>query len=406
MIASLLLALQLVAPASVLTVRAPERESQIPLLEQDGTAFVRADLLALALDGQVQRAGGARWRVTLAGATLEVTDRVPFVSRGADTLQLVASPLVRGAHLYLPLQLLAEALPRFTTGLLYDAERREVRRFAAVTGGASASPTVPAARQRTARPVTTPASAPAKPAARQRVVVVDAGHGGRDRGMRGPIGRGPRIAEADITLQVARRFAAVLRDRGYKVVMTRTSDTLIALYDRGPIANRSKGDLFVSIHVNAANPRWRNAGAARGFETYFLAEARTEDERRVEQMENEAVRFESDVQTAANDPLSFIVNDMAQNEHLRESSEVAATVQRHLRRIHPGPNRGVKQAGFVVLIGAFMPAVLVEIGFGTNPAEARFISDAARQRDIARALADATDEYFAEYERRLGAAGS
>ena len=148
--------------------------------------------------------------------------------------------------------------------------------------------------------------------------------------------------------------------------MTRKSDTLIALGDRGRIANQAKGDLFMSIHVNAANPRWKQPGAARGFETYFLAEAKTEDERRVEAMENEVIKFETDGGHHGRRSAGFIIRDMAQNEHLRESSRLADLVQAGLGSIHPGPGRGVKQAGFRVLVNAFMPAVLVEIGFGTQ----------------------------------------
>ena len=232
-------------------------------------------------------------------------------------------------------------------------------------------------------------------------VVVDAGHGGPDNGMTGPIGGGPKLYEKNVTLQVAFRVGDALRARGVQVVYTRTSDTLIALSDRGHIANRASGDLFLSIHVNAANPTWKDPGAARGFETYFLAEARTEDARRVEQMENESVRFETGSVVSADDPLSFILSDMQQNEHLRESSDLADLIQQRLGRIHPGPSRGVKQAGFRVLVTAFMPAVLVEIGFGTNRADARFVTSPASQGIIAGAIADATIDYLNRYRRRV-----
>jgi N-acetylmuramoyl-L-alanine amidase len=185
------------------------------------------------------------------------------------------------------------------------------------------------------------------------------------------------------------------------VFYTRTRDTLIALHDRGRIANEAKGDVFISIHVNAANPRWKDPGAARGFETYFLAAARTEDARRVEEMENESVRFESEVDVPNGDPLSFILSDMMQNEHLRESADLADIVQRHLRGVHRGPDRGVKQAGFRVLINAFMPAVLVELGFGTNADEAAFLTTSARQKALARAVADATMEYLDRHRARI-----
>jgi N-acetylmuramoyl-L-alanine amidase len=201
---------------------------------------------------------------------------------------------------------------------------------------------------------------------------------------------------------VALKIGDALRSRDVNVIYTRTKDTLIALDDRGRIANQAHGDVFISIHVNAANPNWKNPTAARGFVTYFLAEARTEDARRVEEMENEAVRFESDARIEQHDPLSFILSDMKQNEHLRESSDLAEIVQRHMAAVHPGPNRGVKQAGFRVLLSAFMPAILVEVGFGTNAEEAAFLSNSTKQRAMARAIADATREYLERYQRRVG----
>jgi N-acetylmuramoyl-L-alanine amidase len=229
-------------------------------------------------------------------------------------------------------------------------------------------------------------------------VVVDAGHGGRDPGA--PL-RGTSIREKDVALQVALQLGSILKDRGVEVIYTRTRDTLIALDDRGRIANEARGDLFISIHVNAANPGWKDPAAARGFETYFLAAAKTEDAKRVEEMENEAVRFESEVDVPNGDPLSFILSDMMQNEHLRESADLADIVQRHLRSVHRGPDRGVKQAGFRVLNHAFMPAVLVELGFGTNTDEAAFLTTSARQRAMALAVADATMEFLERHRARV-----
>src|SRR5439155_7300289 len=133
----------------------------------------------------------------------------------------------------------------------------------------------------------------------------------------------------------------------------------------------------------------KDPAGARGFETYFLAEARTEDARRVERMENEAVKFETEPNAGKDDALSFIFRDMQQNEHLRESSELAEIIQDRLGRMHPGPSRGVKQAGFRVLVTAYMPAVLVEIGFGTNPREAQYLMTPEKQTALAEAIADA-----------------
>jgi len=241
-------------------------------------------------------------------------------------------------------------------------------------------------------------------APRRYTVVVDAGHGGPDPGMRGPVGGSFVLREKDVTLAVAKRLARDLESRGVNVLMTRSTDTLIALSDRGRIANESRGDIFISIHVNAANPQWKRPAATRGFETYFLSEAKTEDERRVAAMENDAVRFEDGPGVVHDDALGFILSDMRQNEHLRESNDLAETIQSRLGRVHPGPSRGVQQAPFRVLVTAFMPAVLVEIGFGTNPAEAAFIAGTDGQRVIAAAVADAAVTYFSHYERRVGGA--
>jgi N-acetylmuramoyl-L-alanine amidase len=242
----------------------------------------------------------------------------------------------------------------------------------------------------------------AAPAKARHTVVVDAGHGGPDDGMTGPIGATPKIREKTITLAVAQRVGQLLEERGVRVVYTRTTDTLIALSDRGAIANRAHGDLFLSIHVNAANPDEKNPGAERGFETYFLADAKTEDEGRVEAMENASARFEGAPPVARDDPLSFIMADMRQNEHLRESSILAETVQQFLARMHPGPSRGVKQAGFRVLVTAYMPAVLIEIGFGTNRGEAAYLSDPGHQGELAKTITDAAMEYLDGYDKRNG----
>jgi N-acetylmuramoyl-L-alanine amidase len=118
-------------------------------------------------------------------------------------------------------------------------------------------------------------------------------------------------------------------------------------------------------------------------------------------MENASVRFETEASADKDDPLNFIIKDMAQNEHLRESSELAELIQRRIGRVHPGPSRGVKHAGFRVLVTAFMPAVLVEIGFGTNASEASYMSDPNRMEELSAAVADGVLEYLKRYERRV-----
>ena len=382
MIVAIALCLQQAVGQSLsnVTVRNGDHATTLPVILIDRGPVVSADALTDALGGEIEARGRGEYVVALAGVRIAVTASVPFVRLGAETLPLAAEPVLRAGKLFLPYSFVSDFLPRVATGVTFDARRAVLQRQIAAA-----------------------APQPQKP--RVFTVVVDAGHGGPDRGMHGPIGADWEIREKDITLDVAASLRDVLQERGVSVVMTRSADTLIALSDRGRIANARKGDVFLSIHVNAANPNWRQPGAARGFETYFLSEARTEDARRVEAMENEVVKYEIGNDVSANDPLSFVVHDMEQNQHLRESSELAATVQRSLGKIHPGPNRGVKQAGFRVLVTAFMPAVLVEIGFGTNAAEARYLRDPRRQREIATSIADATMDYLAGYARRANAAG-
>jgi N-acetylmuramoyl-L-alanine amidase len=230
----------------------------------------------------------------------------------------------------------------------------------------------------------------AKAAAPRPLVVVDAGHGGVDPGATGP--RGTR--EKTVTLSVARMVADLLRDEtSYEVRMTRSRDTLIALRDRPRMANewraaagKQRPALFLSIHCNA-----NRDPAGRGFESYFLSEAKTEDARRVEAMENSAQQYEKSG-AGSGDALSFILHDLRQNLYLRDSSSWAERIQEQLADAKLGPERGVKQAGFMVLNGAFMPAVLVEIGFITNPREETMLTDPAAQRRIARALVRAVRE--------------
>ncbi|MEQ1690010.1 MAG: N-acetylmuramoyl-L-alanine amidase [Gemmatimonas sp.] len=398
-LAALCCALQVAAAVPrTLPVLVGDRRRVVPLVSHpEGGMAMRADLLSEAIGGQFVADGGSRYHLQIASATIHVEIGSAFVRLESDTLPLSAPIYRKSGIVFVPFAFASELLPRVVSGVMYDGDRGELRRFGDVTARRAAPAPAP-----TRMPTASLPDAGRSAGGRSRVVVIDAGHGGVDRGMSGPIGATRKVFEKDITLAVAREVKAELERRGIRVVMTRNSDTLIALHHRGRIANQAKGDLFLSVHVNAANPRWKQPGGARGFETYFLAEAKTEDERRVEAMENEVIKFETDAETARDDPLGFIIRDMAQNEHLRESSRLADLVQSGLRKVHPGPNRGVKQAGFMVLVQAFMPAVLVEVGFGSNSSESAYMSNPASQRELANALADAVETFLAQYERKVG----
>ena len=375
---TLILAMQIAGSAATagaptfIVVRDGQTTTSVPVTISDGQAFVRADLLVKAMRGTLTIGTNLHHTLALPRAHLDLIDGIPFAKFDSVTVPLTRAPQVFAGQLYLPFQFVSEIIPRYGGGYFYDVALGELRTnmSAAVSrapptvgvagssppGGVASSPPGAVASSPTpavAPPVTPRRTRPAAPPA-PKVVVIDAGHGGPDRGMTGPIGSPVWFTEKDVTLSVAKKVATVLRARGVDVLMTRTTDTLIALADRGRIANSNHGDVFISIHCNA--PGSNNAAGARerGFETYFLAEAKTEDERRVQDMENESVKFETGANAPKGDPLNFIITDMAQNEHLRESSDLAQTIQQGLIDVHPGPNRGVQQANFAVLRGSYM----------------------------------------------------
>src|SRR5256714_1046657 len=416
----LILALQVAAAApsmpipTFVVVRDGGTVTSVPVTIDGRQASVRADALMKAMHGMLITGTNLHYTLVLPRVRLDLIDGIPFAKRDSLTIPLGRAPQVRGGQLYLPFQFVSDVIPRYGGGYYYDVPRSVLGSFTTQLAARPAPPVQSASSTPIASTSTSSAQAPVagdrlpppsavrKPIGR-RMVVIDAGHGGPDNGMTGPIGTPAGFVEKDVTLSVAKKLATVLRARGVDVLMTRTTDTLIALADRGKIANSNHGDVFISIHVNA--PGYNTAAAARerGFETYFLAEAKTEDERRVQDMENESVKFETGANAPRGDPLSFIITDMAQNEHLRESSDLAQTIQNGLIEVHPGPNRGVQQANFSVLRGSYMPAVLVEIGFGSNQSEATFLSDQDNQRALARNIAESVVAYLAHYQSRVGA---
>ena len=411
MIGFALVAFQLAQGTPTLVVRDARHSIRVATTATPAGPMIRPEALAPIVPVEVHHDSAAWYSLDAWGVHLEMQVGTPIVRVGGELRQLAGAPSVSAGQFMIPVQVVSDVFPEFVPNTRWDIEAGELVVFSTDVAAPVIEKPVAAKQRQTYNTWIAYDDARRPPAASKhgrRTVIVDAGHGGVDNGMTGPIGGGPKIYEKDITLAVAKRLGARLRAKGLDVVYTRTTDTLIALDDRGRIANRNGGDLFISIHVNAANLGWKDPEAARGVETYFLSEARTEDARRVERMENAAVRFEQtgpDLDTG--NPLSFILSDMQQNEHLRESNQLAELIQRRLSAISPGPSRGVKQAGFRVLVTAYMPAVLVEIGFGTNGREARYLSDPSKQDAIAAAVANAAEQYLDGYERRVVAkAGS
>ena len=227
------------------------------------------------------------------------------------------------------------------------------------------------------------------------VVVLDPGHGGEKEGAVGPGG----VREKEVALQIARRVAAQLRRQGGRVVLTRTGDVAVPLARRAALANAVRADLFVSIHLNAMPGPARVH--ARGVETYFLsADASDASATAVAAREN-ADRLAGEAEIDRNDPVSGILQDLADTDALAESSRLAYAVHERLVRRLGAEDRGVKQAPFYVLAGARMPAVLLEVGFVSHAAESRRLAAPAYQEQVAQAIADGVAAW-----RGAGLAGS
>jgi N-acetylmuramoyl-L-alanine amidase len=229
----------------------------------------------------------------------------------------------------------------------------------------------------------------------QKIIVIDAGHGGIETGAIGPTG----LEEKDVALDLARRLRRILQDdRKLSVVLTRDEDRLVGLDERTAIANHNQADLFLSIHLNASSrPK------AHGSETYFLSTKATDDEARtLAALENDASGVSGDaVYTVDGErrDLDLVLWDLAQNQYLAESSVLAENMQIQLNELTGTRDRGVRQAPFRVLMGATMPAILVEVGFISNPDEESRLRDDVYRTRVAQAMAAAVHEFLADLER-------
>jgi len=229
------------------------------------------------------------------------------------------------------------------------------------------------------------------PTARFDVVVVDAGHGGEDRGARGFAG----LLEKNVALDVAVRLAHRLKAEGLRVVMTRSGDSFVSLAERTQIANRARADLFISIHANASHYH-----KARGIETFFASPEATDDAAHELAAAENLAFGEAAGRPASGDPLLAILGDMIVTEHLEDSQEFARIAQARIAKTGAARSRGVKQAPFVVLMGVDMPSVLVELGFLTNAKDEKTLRSNRERDRLAEGLAEAVDIFRERQDAR------
>ena len=231
------------------------------------------------------------------------------------------------------------------------------------------------------------------------VVVIDAGHGGHDPGAIGKISK-----EKNINLNVALKVGNLIKRNcdDVKVIYTRSKDVFIPLDRRAEIANNAKADLFISIHTNAlANNR-----TAKGASTWTLGLAKSDANLEVAKRENSVILYESDYKTRyagfnPNSAESYIIFEFMQDKYMEQSVHLASLMQKHFRQTCKRADRGVHQAGFLVLKASAMPSILIELGFISTPEEERYLNSEEGAGTMAKGIYRAFLNYKREHELRL-----
>jgi len=225
-------------------------------------------------------------------------------------------------------------------------------------------------------------------------IVIDPGHGGHDPGAIGP--RGTR--EKDVVLKVSLLLGEMIKQRmpDVNVVYTRSDDRFINLYERGRIANRAKGDLFISVHANSHRTSQPN-----GAEVFFLGMARTDEALEVMMKENSVIALEDPAtRTRELTDEEIILYELTNTAYIANSQYFAAQIDGQFKTLAQRRSRGVKQAGFIVLYHASMPSVLVELGFLSNPTEEQYLRSANGQKALAESIFQGIENYRKQMERR------
>ena len=231
------------------------------------------------------------------------------------------------------------------------------------------------------------------------VVVIDAGHGGHDPGAIGKFSK-----EKNINLSVALRLGGLIQEQcpDTRVIYTRNKDVFIPLARRAEIANEAKADLFISIHTNSIGGNKNVQGAS----TWTLGLAKSEANLEVAKRENAVILYEDDYKTRyagfnPNSEESYIIFEFMQDKYMSQSVHLASLVQKEFRQTGKRIDRGVHQAGFLVLKASAMPSILVELGFISNPTEERYLNSEAGKKALANSIFRAFQTYKEEQELRL-----
>lgn len=345
---------------------------RVPYLELGDERFVPLTILA----------GKSGWPLTTeAGMEILTIDTFvfrarrdnPFYFLNSRCRQLIFAPQEWDGALWVPLSGLLDALPSELFRQHPQDGSLRIRKAPAPKQTESPAP-------RGSKDESHFQAAPVSPSVwTMSTVIIDPGHGGKDPGAVSPGG----TQEKDVVLDISRRLAKILLAKGMVAKLTRYDDRFLPLVERTKFANASRGDLFISIHCNSSKVR-----SARGCETYFLSPARTESAVEVAVRENSVVQLEENAARYQDlTEENYILLTMATSQYLKDSENFASLTLREVAGRTPLPERWVDQAGFYVLIGASMPAILFEVGFLSNPEDEKFIASKHGRQKIADAIA-------------------
>jgi N-acetylmuramoyl-L-alanine amidase len=354
----------LCAGSYVLTTASGDTIGRLPFMERGDEQLIPLAVLASKAEWTTETSSGV-FTMTAPNAKVDFRRGNSFVKVNDAYRQLSLAPEEWDGSLWVYLSGLSELLPSECFNLMDSIQTIVILRMPAEAKLADTSAT-------TVESDTL--------AWRLKTVIIDPGHGGKDPGAVGL----HRIEEKILTLDIAKRLADQLRASGLAAELTRQSDRFVPLSERTSFANAQRGDLFVSIHVNSSRDT-----SSKGIETYFLKPARTQRAVDAAMRENSVVEFED--QTADYKELTdqnYILMTMATSQYMKDSEKWAALSLEHAKRKTGLTARGVDQAGFYVLIGASMPAILFECGFLSNPGDAALLSSEVGKQKVAEALGE------------------
>jgi N-acetylmuramoyl-L-alanine amidase len=374
--------------------RPTKKIRELSLYTGEKSNYLDLKQLADLLGGRLEwESPGERLVWLLEGRPFVFEDLIAFFTVQGSPYQLVAPCLLDGGRFLVPAQFAVEYLP----GLLPErfVYNKLDARLVDRTGITQPEPSA-VGEQKEAAPPTVPRST-SKDGMSYRIhtVVIDPGHGGKDPGT---LHRRYKLNEKDIVLDISQKVATKLKQKSQlKVILTRHQDTFIPLAERGRIANENAAGLFVSIHVNSAKSSGLN-----GSSTYFLDAAKTDEERATAMLENAALQYEIEgTDQEKRDEVNLILQDMAQNEFLRESKDLSTFIQLELAKIRSLKGRGLRQANFAVLRGTYMPAALVETAYISNSPDEKQLNSSSFRTRLAEAITEGILKYIDHYHKKL-----